>query len=68
MARKNTAYKVSDEITYPFTNFNGAQGSVVEQCITERATLYKYIFEKKSFHILLGIWFLIYTGIKVNPC
>ena len=47
MARKNTAYKVSDETTYQFTNFNGAQGSVVEQCITERATLYKCIFEKK---------------------
>ena len=48
-------YKVWDEITYQFPNFNGqplkfGNGLVI------------------SSHTFLGMWLLIHAGIKVTPC
>ena len=48
-------YKVWDEITYPFPNFNSVTIEVGNG-------------EEISSHTLLGVWLLIHAGIKVNQC
>ena len=47
-------FKVWDEITYPFPEFNGETIEVCEwisNCLP-----------------LLGTWIIVYAGIKVKPC
>ena len=46
-------HKVSDEITYPFSNFKGATIKIWNNLII-------------SSHILLGMWLLIHAGLKLN--
>ena len=48
-------YEVWDEITYPFTNFNGATVEVWE-----------WINDFVSYST--GMWLLIHAGIKIDPC
>ena len=46
-------YKMYDEITYPFPNFNGATVEVLE-------------WISNFIHTLLGMWLLIHAGITVK--
>ena len=48
-------YKLYNEITHPFPNFNGATVEVLE-------------WISNFIHTLLGMWLLIHAGITVKQC
>ena len=52
MESNSIKYKVRDEITYPFQNFDG--------CTVE-------VWERIS-NFITGVWLFIHTEIKVDPC
>ena len=52
---KKLHYKVWDEITYPFPNFNGA-------------TVYVWEWISNLNHSLLSMWLLRHAGVEVKSC
>ena len=54
----NTYHEMWDEITYPFSNFNGA------------AVEFLLLGMEINYFIphFLGVWLIIHPGTKVNPC
>ena len=57
-------YKLWDEISYPFPNFNGVTVEVWEWI----SNFIDIDISMTCNFILLGMWLLIHAGFKVNPC